>query len=113
MKTLRAQLVSKLVKHHAVNEKVWEGRDDGFTSLELDRKEFAHFHNDNEIDVRLTKKLIKLNQLTHPSGSKNHPNRSKNSVWVELRFHDQSDVEVVYDLISQLIRSTAFIQHQE
>ena len=62
-------------------------------------KEFAHFHDDNELDLRLTKKVIKTQGLTHPSGSLHHPNRSPNSPWIEIRFHESADVDYVVRLV--------------
>ena len=56
-------------------------------------KEFAHFHNDNEIDIRLIKNIISEQNLSHPVNSKNHPNRSKNWPWIELRCLVEANIE--------------------
>lgn len=103
MATLREKLTAEILKTSGVSEKIWEKRNDGFSSLEINGKEFAHFHNNNEIDVRLTKLIIKQNNLDHPVNSEKHPNRSNNSPWIELKFHDQKDVEKICNLVNQLL----------
>ena len=105
MATLRQKLTTEILEIPGVSEKFWEERTDGFSALEMNGKEFAHFHNDSEIDVRLTRQIIKANGLVHPGDSERHPNRSVNSPWIELRFFDQQDVKKICDLINQLLVS--------
>ena len=62
-------------------------------------KEFAHFHNDNELDLRLTKRVIQAERLSHPPGSAHHPTRSPSSPWIELRFVTANDVTHVASLV--------------
>jgi len=61
---------------------------------------FAHFHNDHELDLRLTKTLIKRLGLSHPKVSVHHPARSQNSDWIELSFHESSDVTRIAELVA-------------
>ena len=61
-------------------------------------KEIAHFHHDGEIDVRLTKKVIRKEGLNHPSDSKIHKHRSPSSEWIEIRFQNAEDVKEVIRL---------------
>ena len=98
MSSLRIKLVQRLEKL-GVEDRPWPGRDDGFSSLFYDGKEFAHFHNDNELDIRLTNGVIRREGLTHPADSQVHPNRSKNSQWMEIRFTRASHVEEVVRLV--------------
>lgn len=51
----------------------------GGTALLYQGREFAHFHHDNELDLRLTMKLIQAEGLDHPTGSVHHPTRSPSS----------------------------------
>jgi len=104
MSSIRKQLVRELLKIEGVTEKNWPDRSDGFSSLQVDGKEFAHFHNDNEIDIRLTKGIISKEKLVHPSTSKNHPNRSKNSPWIEIHFFDENDIEKITMLLKQSLK---------
>lgn len=54
----------------------------GLIEFRYKGKSFAHFHNDNELDLRLTKNVIKAKGLSHPGDSIYHPNRSRNSAWI-------------------------------
>ncbi len=102
MAHLRTQLVQRLEKL-GVKDRAWPGRDDGFSSLCYEDKAFAHFHSDNELDIRLTKSIIHREGLVHPTDSKVHPNRSKNSQWIEVRFVKAADLERVVHLVKLAI----------
>jgi hypothetical protein len=57
----------------------------------------AHFHSDDELDIRLTREVIRREGLVHPTDSRVHPNRSKSSQWFVVRFTKPADVErIVY-----------------
>lgn len=71
----------------------------GGTALFRAGKTFAHFHNDNELDLRLTRKHIRALGLSHPAGSLHHARRSANSPWIELRFHQPADIERICALV--------------
>ena len=71
----------------------------GGTALLFHGKEFAHFHNENELDLRLTKKVIKALGMSHPPDSRIHPKRSANSPWIEVRFNNSDDIEKVSKLV--------------
>ena len=58
-------------------------------------REFAHFHNDNELDLQLTETVIQTEGLPHPSGSIHHPTRSLSSPWIEVRFTTPEDIAPV------------------
>jgi hypothetical protein len=102
MAHLRSKLVQRLEKL-GVKDRAWPGRDDGFSSLCYEDKEFVHFHSDGELDIRLTKSVIHREGLVHPSDSKVHPNRSKNSQWIEVRFVKAADLERVVRLVQLAI----------
>jgi len=75
----------------------------GGTALLFRGREFAHFHNDHELDLRLTKKLIHSLGLVHPAGSVHHPTRSSSSPWIELRFSTSAEAERVAGLVKLAI----------
>ena len=75
----------------------------GGTALVFKGVEFAHFHHDHELDLKLTKKVIKQEQLEHPSGSTVHPKRSPNSHWLEVRYKNSADVARVVELVKLAI----------
>jgi hypothetical protein len=66
---LRHKLIEELEKIPGLQNKPWPGREDGFSSLLYRGKDFAHFHNDNELDIKLTKNVIKREGLVHPQDS--------------------------------------------
>lgn len=77
----------------------------GGTALFFGGKEFAHFHHDNELDLRLTKKLIQALGLSHPAGSVHHPARSASSPWIEVRFDDLAGVRRAVELVRAAVAS--------
>lgn len=102
--SLRKKLLNKLEKIPGLEEKVWPDRDDGFSSLLYNGKDFAHFHHDHELDVRMTTKVIRAEGLVAPTGSKNHPKRSKNSPWIELQFYHEDELDNLIRLIKLAIQ---------
>jgi hypothetical protein len=84
MTSLKKQLVEKLQKIPHLEDR--PSKVAGGSAIFYKGKEIAHFHNNNEIDVRLTKKVIKSEGLTQPTDSKFHHHRSPSSEWIELRF---------------------------
>lgn len=98
MNTLR-ELLSHRLRELGVEERAWPGRDDGFASLLFNGKDFAHFHNWCEIDIRLGKATIKRERLAHPATSKVHPDRSKNSPWFEMQIGSPADVDEIVRLV--------------
>jgi hypothetical protein len=75
----------------------------GGTALLYLGREFAHFHDANELDLRLTKKNIQALGLSHPEGSVHHPGRSPNSPWIEIRLRKRSDIARVCGLVKMAI----------
>jgi hypothetical protein len=75
----------------------------GGTALFYRGKEFAHFHHDGEIDLRLTRKVIKTMELVHPERSALHPTRAATSNWIEVRIESAEDVDRVVVLVKQAI----------
>ena len=102
MNPLRDSLVKRLRKL-SVEERTWPGRDDGFASLLFEGREFAHFHNWSEIDIRLGKETIARERLVR-AVSRVHPGRSKSSPWYEMTFKTPSDVDEVVRLVKVAIR---------
>jgi len=101
---LLRKIVSQRLREIGVEERAWPGRDDGFTFLVFRGKEFAHFHTDSEIDIRLGKNVIRRERLVHPSDSKVHPSRSTNSPWYEMKIYSASDVDEVLRLVQIAIQ---------
>ena len=103
MSELKQLLLRDLLAIPGVSEKKWQGRDDDFSSLVYKNTDFAHFHNNNELDLRLTAKIIKAEAVPRPANSIYHPNRSNNSPWIELRFAHKDDLRTVIPLVKLAI----------
>jgi hypothetical protein len=99
---LRQELILRLEKL-GVEHVPQQGRTDGFSSLNYHGKSFAHFHSDSELDLRLTKAVIEREGLVHPPGSRVHPNRSKGSQWIELRFTQNAQLNDIIRLVKLAI----------
>ncbi|HEY9790521.1 MAG TPA: luciferase family protein [Candidatus Obscuribacterales bacterium] len=91
MTQLRKQLIQKLLEIEGLEERASTVA--GGSALFYKGKEIAHFHNDHEIDVRLTKEVIKKEGLTHPIDSEVHSSRKPGSQWFEIRFRSAAQVE--------------------
>jgi hypothetical protein len=102
MASLRTELIRQLEKL-GVEHRPWPGRNDGFASLCYGGKDFAHFHDDGELDIRLTRVVIKREGLIHPRDSRVHPDRTVNSPWIEVRFTTRADLGRVVRLVKLAI----------
>tara|TARA_R110002072_G_scaffold89232_3_gene199859 strand:+ start:38945 stop:39265 length:321 start_codon:yes stop_codon:yes gene_type:complete len=103
MAGLKAELIQQLELIPEVTHRPWPERVDGFSTLHFKGKEIGHFHNFNELDLRLGQRLIKAEGLEHPADSKQHPNRSKNSPHIEIRFTKSSDLKHIVRLVNLLV----------
>ncbi len=65
MTNLRQQLIARVAKL-GVEEHASPGRVDDFASLFYRGKAFAHFHDDRELDLHLTRSIIAREGLVHP-----------------------------------------------
>ena len=72
MAKLRERLIKELVNIDGLKDR--SSPVVGGSALYFNDKEFAHFHSDNELDLRLTKKAVTSEGLTHPKDSLHHPN---------------------------------------
>jgi len=63
----------------------------------LGRREIAHYHDGNEIDVRLTRKVIR--RLKSELEADRRVQMRGSSDWVELRFPRRADLARVLELL--------------
>lgn len=97
MNALRKQLVETLLAEiPGIEERA--SKVAGGSALFYRDKEIAHFHHDTEVDLRLTKPVIKREGLHHPADSLVHANRAATSQWIELRYTNASEVAEVVRL---------------
>ncbi len=97
MQTLKSRLIAAVRKIDGVEDR--PSPVSGGCALFYRGREFAHFHNDTELDLRLTKKQIKAEALAHPKDSVHHVGRAAGSPWIELRFNSIEQVEQVARLV--------------
>jgi len=103
--TLRNKLTKELEKISGLEKGVLQGKHEGFTYFSYNGKEVAHFDNDTELDVRLTKSVIKQEGLAHPSDSKNHPNRAKTEAhWIVLQLKRADRIKEIVRLVKLAIK---------
>jgi len=104
MANLKQTLSKKILDIPGVTERFWENETGGFRSFIFKNKDFAHFHKGNELDLRLTRKVIAREKLKHPQGSVDHPNRAQGSPWIELRFETEDEVLNICRLVELAIK---------
>ena len=68
-------------------------------------KEFAHFQDNEIIDVRLSTKFIRQERISPLEDSPYHQNRSKKSRWVQFRFTAEQDTLDLVALIKRLLEA--------
>ena len=103
MKSLKDKLLYGLAAIDGVE--VRASRVAGGIALFFGGKEFAHFHGDNELDLRLGKRLIKSLGLAHPLDSEQHAGRSPNSPWIELRFESDRVVAQTVEMVRRAVQA--------
>lgn len=99
---IKSQLIKELEKIKGLEDR--PSKVAGGSAIFYNGKEIAHFHNDHEIDIRLTKKVIRQLGLTHPVTSKIHKHRSPSSEWIEIQFHKPEDVKEVVHLFKLALK---------
>jgi len=98
---LKKQLILELEKIKGLEDR--PSKVAGGSAIFYKNKEIAHFHHNNEIDVRLTKKIIRAEGLHHPTDSKFHQ-RNPSSEWIELRFRREAHLKEVVRLFKLAIK---------
>ena len=99
MTKFKDSLIKQLEQLPDVTLDFW--KDTELLGVNYKGKEVAHFQTDpkNEIDIRLTPKIIKEEKLVVPENAVSHPDRSKNSRWIIQFIDSKEDVKKVFRLI--------------
>ena len=97
------KLIKKLEQLPDVTLDFW--KDTELLCVNYKGKEVAHFQTkpQNEIDIRLTPKIIKEEKLVVPENAVSHPSRSKNSRWLIQFIDSKEDVEHIVRLVKLAI----------
>ena len=102
MEELRNELILKILSLPGIEERpsrLSSAKTPKSAAYFFKGREVAHFHHNHEIDLRLTRKLIRREGLQHPADSKIHQHRGSSSDWLEIRFQSRADVEEAVRLL--------------
>ncbi len=102
MAMLRKKLISKLEKIQGVDVRLWRP-DSHLMVIYYRGKEVAHFHGNNEIDIRLSPAVVKRDGLTHAPNRIGHLNRKNGGTWLIVRFTRESHLAEMVRLIKMAI----------
>ncbi len=97
MATLQQNLINQLETLPDITVALW--KDSDLLCVFFKGKEIAHFQNEQEIDIRLTPKIIKQKGLTPPPNTQSHLDRSKNSRWLVQSLSGENQIDQIIDLI--------------
>ena len=102
MSGLRKELTQKLNSIPDVNVNLW--KDSDLLCVFYKGKEVAHFQGNNELDIRLTRAVIKREGLSPPKNTTSHLGRSKNSTWIVQGFRRSAHVDEMVRLVRIAIK---------
>jgi len=109
MAELRGKLIKELEKIAGIDVHLWTP-DRDFMVIDYHGKEVAHFHGNNELDVRLyeldvrlSPQVVKRDGLTHAPNRVGHPNRKNGGTWLIVRFTRQSHLPEMVRLVKMAI----------
>lgn len=102
--SLKKELQVRLLDQLNLEEK--KSKFSANTALFFGKKEIAHFHQGNELDLRLTKAEIKKGQWLAKSDPRLSQER-KGSEWVQVRFRKEEDLSFILQLTAIAIKANA------
>ena len=102
MAELRKKLIGKLEKIPGVDVHLWKP-DYHLIVIDYRGKEVAHFHGNNELDVRLSKEIVKRDALMHAPDRVGHPDRKNGGRWLVIRFTRESHLAEMVRFIKMAI----------
>ncbi len=98
MAKLRKLLIEELEKIPGIDIHLWDSERD-FLVIDYHGKEVAHFHGNNELDVRLSRAIVKREGLTHAPDRIGHRDRKNGSTWLVVRFTRHSHLAEMVRLV--------------
>lgn len=99
MSSPRNKLEHRLSKMSDIAVRPW--KDTELICVFYRGKEFAHFHGDAVLDIRLSPKIIRDERLSREVSERIHPNRSKNSRWICVEVESDADIEKLVQLVGR------------
>lgn len=102
MAELRKQLIDQLEKLPGVTVRLWKP-DYHLMVVYYKDKEVAHFHGNNEIDIRLSPKVVKQEGLRNDPKRIGHPSRKDGGTWLVQRFTRKAHLDEMRRLVKLAI----------
>ena len=102
MAELRQKLIARLHKIPGIDVHRFKP-DSDFTVIDYQGKGIAHFHGNNELDIRLSKEFVKREGLTHAPDRVGHPKRKNGGAWLIVRFTRESHLSEMVRLVKKAI----------
>lgn len=97
MPDLRDELVRRLTALPGVSVAFYKDTD--LLCVFHNHKEIAHFQNEQEIDIRLTPKIIQQNGLHPPPNTTSHLDRPTRSRWIVQSFAQPEMLDEIVSLV--------------
>lgn len=95
---LRKEVERRLCDMPQIRIDTWKDTD--LVCVFCGEKEFAHFHGDNVLDLRLTPKIIRDEGLSRSVSAQFHSKRSPNSRWICIAFSTALEVDKLLHLVA-------------
>ncbi len=99
--TLKVELQARILDHPEIEMR--KSRFSGVEAFYVQTREIAHFHSNQEIDIRLTCGEIKKRKLAHSEDKRIHVPRASGD-WVEVTFKSLRDLPFVQELVVSAAR---------
>ena len=103
MARLRKILIAEVEKIPGVDVHLWRP-DRDFMVIDYNGKEVAHFHGNNELDIRLSPEFVKREGLTQAPDRIGHPNRKNGGTWLVVRFTREHHLAEILRLVKVAIK---------
>ncbi len=103
MAKLRKTLIAQLEDIPGIDVHLWTPERD-FMVIDYKGKPIAHFHGNNELDIRLSPVFVKREGLTHAPNRVGHVNRKNGGTWLIVRFTRESHLAEMMRLIKVAIK---------
>ena len=102
MAELRKKLIDELEKLPGIDVHLWKP-DRDFMVIDYNGKEVAHFHGNNELDIRLSPEVVKRDGQTHAPNRVGHLNRKIGGTWLIVRFTREGHLAEMLRLVKMAI----------
>jgi len=103
MHELRTLLETRLLAKPGITIDTWKDTD--LVCVFFRSKDVAHFQSETVLDIRLTPKIIRDENLDRSVSAQFHPNRSQNSRWICIAFTNEAEVDRLLTLVDHAVHT--------